>query len=66
MKRGEAFDLLAELAKEPSFGMTKEEMEEGLSPKAYTGRCASQVEAFVKETLPVYENAGDMDFDIPV
>ncbi len=66
MKRGEVFDLLAELAKEPSFGMTKEEMEEGLSPKAYTGRCASQVEAFVKETLPVYENAGDMDFDIPV
>ena len=28
MKRGEVFDLLAELAKEPSFGMTKEEMEE--------------------------------------
>ncbi|MBQ7152640.1 MAG: adenylosuccinate lyase, partial [Clostridia bacterium] len=52
MKAGEPWDLLEELAAEPSFGMTKAEMENLLDPKAFTGRSAHQVEAFVAKVLP--------------
>ena len=52
MKNGEPWDLLEELAQEPSFGMTKAEMESLLDPKAFTGRSAHQVEAFVAKVLP--------------
>ena len=54
MKSGESFDLLAELANYKEFGMTKDEMEELLDPKAYTGRCASQVESFIKKNESKY------------
>ena len=60
MKNGEPFDLLAELAKEPSFGMSKEEMETLLSPEKYTGRCGRQVEGFIESVKGRYENAEDI------
>ncbi|MBQ2217409.1 MAG: adenylosuccinate lyase, partial [Firmicutes bacterium] len=52
MKAGEPWDLLEELSAEPSFGMTKAEMENLLDPKAFTGRSAHQVEAFVSKVMP--------------
>ena len=66
MKNGESFDLLSELADEPSFGMTKNEMEVLLSPKGFTGRCESQVEAFLKKYGPRYMDADEIEGDISV
>ena len=53
MKNGERWDLLADLADHPEFGMTKQEMEAVLDPILYTGRCAEQVESYVKKVAPL-------------
>ena len=53
MKNGERWDLLADLANHPEFGMTKQEMEAILDPMLYTGRCAEQVESYVKKVAPL-------------
>ena len=53
MKNGERWDLLAGLANHPEFGMTKQEMEAVLDPMLYTGRCAEQVESYVKKVSPL-------------
>ena len=53
MKNGERWDLLADLADHPEFGMTKQEMEAVLDPMLYTGRCAEQVESYVKKVVPL-------------
>ena len=53
MKNGEHWDLLADLADHPEFGMTKQEMEAVLDPMLYTGRCAEQVESYVKKVAPL-------------
>ena len=53
MKNGERWDLLADLAGHPEFGMTKQEMESVLDPMLYTGRCAEQVESYVKKVAPL-------------
>ena len=53
MKNGERWDLLADLADHPEFGMTKQEMEAFLDPMLYTGRCAEQVESYVKKVAPL-------------
>ena len=53
MKNGERWDLLADLATHPEFGMTKQEMEAVLDPMLYTGRCAEQVESYVKKVAPL-------------
>ena len=53
MKNGESWDLLADLANHPEFGMTKQEMEAVLDPMLYTGRCAEQVESYVKKVAPL-------------
>ena len=53
MKNGESWDLLADLAGHPEFGMTKQEMEAVLDPMLYTGRCAEQVESYVKKVAPL-------------
>ena len=53
MKNGERWDLLADLANHPEFGMTKQEMESVLDPMLYTGRCAEQVESYVKKVAPL-------------
>ena len=53
MKNGESWDLLADLADNPEFGMTKQEMEAVLDPMLYTGRCAEQVESYVKKVAPL-------------
>ena len=48
MKNGESWDLLAELAEHPEFGMTKAEMDNLLDPANYIGRCPEQVDRFLK------------------
>ena len=53
MKNGESWDLLADLATYPQFGMTKQEMEAVLDPALYTGRCAEQTESYVKKVAPL-------------
>ena len=53
MENGERWDLLADLAGHPEFGMTKQEMEAVLDPMLYTGRCAEQVESYVKKVAPL-------------
>ena len=53
MKEGEKCDLLSRLAAEPAFGMTEQEMEAVLDPMLYTGRCAEQVESYVKKVAPL-------------
>ena len=63
MKNGEPWDLLEELAQEPSFGMSKAEMESLLDPKAFTGRSAHQVEAFVAKVLPRIAEEGTDEID---
>ena len=63
MKNGEPWDLLEELAQEPSFSMTKAEMESLLDPKAFTGRSAHQVEAFVAKVLPRIAEEGTDEID---
>ena len=57
MKNGEECDLLARLAGEKRFGLSLEEMEALLDPKAYTGRCAEQVERFLDQVRPLLKDA---------
>ncbi|MCI7145990.1 MAG: adenylosuccinate lyase [Clostridiales bacterium] len=61
MKSGGKCDLPARLAREEAFGMTEEEIYELLRPELYTGRCAHQVEEYVKELEPlISEASGEM------
>ena len=53
MKNGEHWDLLADLAKHPEFGMTHQEMEAVLDPVNYIGRCPEQVDRFLAEIEPL-------------
>ena len=52
MKNGERWDLLADLAKHPQFGMTQQEMEAVMDPARYIGRCPEQVDRFLAEVAP--------------
>ena len=45
MKNGESWDLAAQLAARPEFGMTAEEIRAELEPSRYIGRCPEQAAA---------------------
>lgn len=47
-------DLLDRLAGEPSFGLSRGDMERLLNQELYTGRCAQQVEDFVQSIRPLF------------
>ena len=64
MKDGRPAELLKELAAEPAFGMTYEEMEALLEPSKYIGRCPQQVEAFVKKLQPLFADAEETKVEI--
>lgn len=52
---GQPNDLIDRIAAEPMFGLTREEIEARLDPKAYIGRCPQQVEEFLaQEVAPVF------------
>ena len=54
-------DLIDRIADDPSFPLTKSEIEKELEPKKYIGRCISQVDIFLAEIVtPLLEN---IDFD---
>jgi adenylosuccinate lyase len=49
MKNGESWDLVAELAAHPEFGLTAEEIRAVLAPERYTGRSGEQTRALVSK-----------------
>jgi adenylosuccinate lyase len=59
--RGEANDLAERIAKDNSFGMSADEVQEILDPERHTGRSAQQVDAFLRDhvqpILARYANA---------
>ena len=57
MKNGESWDLLETLAREPAFGLTKEEMLRELAPEKYIGRCAEQVKTFTAKCRAMCQSA---------
>jgi len=48
---GQKNDLLDRIAGDPLFGLTKADIEAVLSPENYTGRCAGQVEEFIRDVV---------------
>ena len=64
MKNGEPWDLLADLAVHPEFGMTKAEMEAVLEPTAYIGRCPEQVEQFLTSIQSAISNVNKASAEI--
>ena len=64
MKEGRECDLLARLAAEKQFGLSREEMEALLDPRLYTGRCAEQVTRFVEKVRPLLKDAPDTTAEI--
>ncbi len=44
-------DLVERMVREPMLGLTPEEIQTRLEPKAYIGRCPQQVEEFLSETV---------------
>lgn len=55
-------DLITRIANDPSFGLTKEEIEKELKPENYTGRASSQVEDFLNEYVkPLLKTAKDLN-----
>ena len=64
MKDGESCDLLARLAAEERFGLTREEMEALLDPTLYTGRCGEQVTRFLEKVRPLLKDAGGKTAEI--
>ncbi len=60
-EEGKSNDLISRIAGDPAFGLTEEEIRAELSPVAYTGRSAQQVEelvaGFVRPVLEKYPNA---------
>ena len=66
LRNGEACDLVQLLASHPEFGMTAEELEAQLDPRAYTGRAASQVDAFLSRYGSLWEDAdaGSVEIDV--
>jgi adenylosuccinate lyase len=61
LKEGKDPGLTALLAARPEFGMTAEEIEALLDPALYTGRCAEQVERYLKELEPLLAQADVKD-----
>lgn len=49
-------DLLDRIARDPIFGLTREELNVHLDPRAYIGRCPEQVEEFLEDCVrPILE-----------
>ena len=64
MKKGETWDLLADLAEYAAFGMAKQEMEAVLEPANYIGRCPEQVESFLAGIRHLLSDIGNSDTQI--
>ncbi|MBR2780850.1 MAG: adenylosuccinate lyase [Eubacteriaceae bacterium] len=53
MKKGESWDLIGLLSSHSEFGLSGDEMRQLMDPAKCTGRCASQVEAYLEKIKPV-------------
>ena len=56
MKNGLPCNLLSLLAAQPEFNMTEEELNQTLDPKAYIGRCPSQVDELLEKIAPLIKD----------
>lgn len=69
-EEGGANDLLDRIVKDPSFGLTKQELDEIVKPEKYTGRSAEQTVEFVsdcvKPALEKFDGELDTDFELSV
>ena len=55
-QEGKPCDLLDRIAADPTFGMSREELEKVLNPQDYIGRCPQQVEDFLETCVrPILE-----------
>jgi len=61
MKEGERCDLLDRLAADPTFGLTRAELDAVMDPSLYTGRCEEQVLRFLDECAPLLAGAQSAD-----
>ena len=61
MKEGEPCDLLDRLASDPTFDMTRAELDAIMEPSLYIGRCRQQVERFLAECAPLLTNVKAAD-----
>ena len=66
MKNGESWDLLADLARHPEFGMTLQQMQAVMDPARYIGRCPEQVDRFLAEIAPLLEGIRSAQAQIDV
>ena len=66
MKDGESCNLPALLAADPEFGLTEQEILDGLQPEKYIGRCPEQVIAYVEKLRPLLAEAEDSRVEINV
>ena len=66
MKEGEEPGLLQALSEHPEFGLSKEEFEELLAPEAYTGRCAEQTAAYLREIAPYLQGVAGGDGSLSI
>ena len=48
---GKECDLLARIAADPAFGLTREEIEASLEPERYVGRAPRQVELYLQKAV---------------
>ena len=64
MKNGEPWDLIAELAAEPAFGLTDAEIRAEMKPESYIGRCPEQVAAFTAKCRSLCTDAAKARADI--
>ena len=64
MKNGEPWDLIAELAAEPAFGLTEAEIRAEMKPESYIGRCPEQVAAFTAKCRSLCTDAAKARADI--
>ena len=63
---GEEYDLLAAIADDETFGMSREELAGVLDPSLYTGRSSDQVTAFLEKVKPLLNEDHDIDYEIEV
>ncbi|MCR4906773.1 MAG: adenylosuccinate lyase [Clostridiales bacterium] len=64
MKEGKECDLIRTLSAHPEFGLSEEDMEKLLEPSLYTGRCAEQVERYVRKLAPILAEAEPVEKEI--
>jgi adenylosuccinate lyase len=66
VEAGEANPLVAAIADDPAFGLTRDEAESWLDPQAFTGRSAAQVDELLREVVePLLEGVETAAIDAP-